>query len=205
MNLKNRMYRVKDAYLAPEVDEEFINGSPYGERSPKYNTFDYNEKCAIQRCKEQGGEWMVFIENIGGEPSYDFGMSDGLRVDEEFNAWGEIPSRVLEIVENRNGKVYVEGVSEDVTTIPERNYVEDSHKVSDGFSSDLCDAINMDLMGLSDEIEVSKCDENRVLIETTYKSYKRFKDDIEDIMSEFGYTYNKSYPMKNKWIIDFRG
>lgn len=79
------------------------------------------------------------------------------------------------------------------------------NKVSDSFNSDLCDAINVELMGLADGIEVSECNENRVLIETTSKLYSRFKDDIKDIMLDFDYAYNKSYPMKDKWIIDFRG
>ena len=124
--------RVKDEYLAPEVDEEFINGAPYGNESPKYNTFDYNEKVAIHKCKEKGGQWCVYIENIDNkQPYYSTCRATGMQVDETFSDYG-IPARVLEIVTNRNGKVYVVGVSDDLTTMPERK-VSDSRRVKDEY------------------------------------------------------------------------
>lgn len=122
--------RVRDEYLAPEVDEEFINGEPYGAYSPKYNTFDYKEKVAIKQCKDKGGVWCVYIENIDNkEPVYSTCRATGMQVDELFSDYG-IPARVLEIVTNKNGKVYVVGVSDDLTTMPERK-VSDSRRVKD--------------------------------------------------------------------------
>lgn len=135
MNIKSVLgkRKVKDDYLAPEVDEEFIMGEPYGAGSPKYNTFDYKEKSVIYKCKTQGGDWCVYISNIGGKPYYDYCKAEGMNVDEQFNMYGNL-CRVLEVVTNKNGKVYIEDISDDLTTMPERK-VSDSRRVKDGLTS----------------------------------------------------------------------
>lgn len=173
MNLKimnpNKMMggKVKDARLAPKVDYEYMNSEPYGAVSDKYNTFEYKEQSAILRCEKQGGEWMVFIENIGGEPSFGFGKAGGLKVDDVFNAWGEIPSRVLEIISNRDGEVYVEDISEDLTTLPQLE-VSDSRRVKD-------DAGNLKWIATA-EVDLRTEDENGVFSSERFYSKSKNKD-----------------------------
>lgn len=59
------------------------------------------------------------------------------------------------------------------------------------------DAIDAELSKLDKKIEVwnYKSSENRVLISADYENYKRNKEGINKIMSDFGYVYNKSFPM----------
>lgn len=78
--------------------------------------------------------------------------------------------------------------------------ISDSRRVKDGvgiISEDLEDAINAELSKLGKGIQVwhYKSSDDRVIIATDNRMFSKKKDGINNVMSDFGYTYNKSYPM----------
>lgn len=84
-------------------------------------------------------------------------------------------------------------------------YVNDSRRVKDSASNpnaiidqDYADEIESELQKVDKKIEIwrFRSSENQVVISTLgYEMYERNKKDIHKVMSDFGYTYNKSYPM----------